>query len=75
MLVESFITDVRTRATRSEQMLKTLRFTAFMQRIGSRIENTFLSLAWLSSCLVQTTWSSKDNNPLKIEFGSKFIWP
>ena len=22
------------------------------------IENTFLSWAWLSSCLVQTTWSS-----------------
>ena len=50
--------DVRSRATRSEQMLKALRFTAFMQRIRSMIENTFLSLAWLSSCLVQPTWSS-----------------
>ena len=75
MCVESCIFDVRSRATRSEQMLKTLRFAAFMKRIPSMIENTFLSLAWLSSCLVQTTWSSKDNNPFKIEFDSKFIWP
>ena len=58
MFVESCIFDLRSRATRSEQMLRTLRFTAFMQRIGSMIENTFLSLAWLSSCFGQTTWSS-----------------
>ena len=61
MFVESCIFDVRSRA--------------FMQIMGSMIENTFLSLAWLSSCLVQTTWGSKDNNPFKIEFDSKFIWP
>ena len=48
---------LRFRATRSEQMLKTLCFTAFMPRIRSMMENTLLSLAWLSSCLVQTTWS------------------
>ena len=57
MFVELCIFDVRPRATRSEHMLKTLRFIALMQRIRFMIENTFLSLAWLSSCLVQTTWS------------------
>ena len=58
VFVESCIFDVRFRATRSEPMLKTLRFTELMQRIRSMIENTFLSLAWLSSCLVQTQWVS-----------------
>ena len=55
MFVESRIFDLRSRATRSEQMLKTLRFQHLCQDM---IENTFLSLAWFSSCLVQTTWSS-----------------
>ena len=58
MFVESCILDLRSKATRSEQMLKTLRFTAFMPIIRSVIESTFQALAWLSSCLVQTTWSS-----------------
>ena len=75
MFVESCILDFRSRATRAEQMLKTLRFTAFMERIGSMIESTFLSLDWLSSCLVQTTWSSIRTIFFKIEFDSKFIWP
>ena len=58
MFVDSCIFDLRSRATRSQQMLKTLRFTAFMQITRSMIENTLLSLAWLSSCSVQSTWSS-----------------
>ena len=58
VFVESCIFDPRFRATRSEQMLKTMFFTTFLPLIRSMIEITFLSLAWLSSCLAQTTWSS-----------------
>ena len=52
MFVESCIFDLRSRA------MKTLCFTAFLPITICMIKTTFLSLAWLSSCLVQTTWSS-----------------
>ena len=58
MFVEACIFDLRSRATRSEQMLNNTAFYIIYAKKGSMIENTFLSLAWLSSCLVQTTWSS-----------------